>query len=135
MSKRRQKHDIYFKALAYGLFAPTVVDKRWMQIPEYLNNLAKCHRILNSLQCVNDKIATEFDALVFLYTASLCVPFNTTWFNIYIYLFRKFFPQHAKVIDLPEVESLDPYEVAKLTDLRRWIFKQQMKNLKQRKLV
>jgi hypothetical protein len=136
VSKGQQKpKDIYFKALVYGLFAPAVVDRRWMEVPEHLKILGKGHRMLNSLQCVRDEIATEFDALIYLHTASLSVPFNTTWFNIYVYLFRKFFPEHAKVINLPEVESLDAYETSQLNDLRKWIFRQQMKNLKERKLI
>ena len=85
-----------------------------------------------SLECVQNEIATEFDALIFLYTASLCVPFNTTWVNIYMYLFRKYLPSFADAAKLPVV-NLDAFEKSELEKLRKWIFKQQVKKLRKEK--
>jgi len=123
--------DLIFKSLAYGLLAPVVVDKRWNEISENLKILAKGHRMMQSMNCVTARLATEFDALVYLHTASLCVPFNTTWYNIYTYLFRKYFPMHAEVVGI-DTDSLNDYEKYQLDQLRAWIFKQQIKAIKEK---
>ena len=124
--------DVYYRSLVYGLLAPAVVDKRWKDVPEQLKILGKAHRMAKSLECVQNEIATEFDALIFLYTASLCVPFNTTWVNIYMYLFRKYLPSFADAAKLPVV-NLDAFEKSELEKLRKWIFKQQVKKLRKEK--
>jgi len=129
MLRRRSRYDPYYKYLVYGLFAPIVVYQGNEILPEYLKVLSKGHRMFNSINCVEQKIATEFDALIYLHTASLAVPFSTDWFEIYVHLFRKFFSKHADIIDLPRVE-LDNYKEHLLRDLRSWIYKQQAKHLK-----
>ena len=126
--------DKFEKALIYGICAPIIADPRWQNIPKELKELAFIQRLGNSLKCVEEEKATEFDALIYLHTASLSVPFSERWFRIYVYLFRKYFPEHAKVIELPEVK-LTELEKEELDRLRSWIYKQQIKYLRERKLL
>jgi len=34
--------------------------------------------------------------MVYLHTASLALPFSEDWYNIYTYLFSKYYPEQAK---------------------------------------
>ena len=36
--------------------------------------------------------------MVYLHTASLAIPFSEDWYNIYTYLFSKYYPKHAERI-------------------------------------
>ena len=120
------------KVIEYAILSPIVVDPRWTDIPENLKFKAFMYRLLEAPECVETEMATEFDALVYLHTASLSVPFGRVWFNIYAYLFRKFFPKHAEKIGLPEIQ-LNQLEQEELKKLRKWIFKQQIKAIKEKK--
>jgi len=82
--------ELVFK---YSLFAPIIVDPRWPEVPERLRLLVKAHRMASAVKCVEEEMATEFEALVYLHTASLCVSFDKVWFRIYLYLFNKYFPK------------------------------------------
>jgi len=42
--------------------------------------------------------ATDYEAMVYLHTASLATPFSESWYNIYMYLLSKYYPQQAKRI-------------------------------------
>ncbi|OYT30511.1 MAG: hypothetical protein B6U95_00260 [Thermofilum sp. ex4484_82] len=119
------------KIIIYGILSPTIVDRRWMEVPEDLLVLARIYRIGFAPIVLQEEMSTEFDAFVYLYTASFAVPFDATWYNIYFYLFTKFFPKHAKTLNI-KVKKLQPHEELSLNNLRRWIFKNQMKIVKER---
>lgn len=131
-----KKNDKFNDALAYALLSPTIVDPRWPEIPEHLRHKALMYRILLAPKCVEEQMSTEFDALVYLHTASLSVPLDYYWRNVYFYLFKKFFPKHAETlgqnVQLQIPNELSDYEKYLLNDLRHWLFKVQMRAVKEK---
>ena len=132
---RVKKNDKFNDALAYALLSPIVVDPRWPEVPEHLRHKALMYRILLAPKCLEEEMSTEFDALVYLHTASLSVPLNHYWRNVYFYLFKKYFPRHAEVLEKRGMKF--PSELVGtgkrlLNDLRRWIFKQQMRAIREK---
>jgi len=73
--------------------------------------------------------ATDYEALVYVMTVSFAMPLNTTWFNIYTFLFRKFHPEQAnQIFESHEGQKLDEFiEQRDLTRLKQWLWKQQNK--------
>lgn len=69
--------------------------------------------------------ATDYEAMVYLHTASLAVPFSREWYNIYTYLFSRHYPEKAGAIGVYR-DKITELENRKLTDLKRWIYRQQM---------
>lgn len=74
-------------------------------------------RLLNS-----DETATDYEAMIYLHTASLAVPFSREWYDIYAFLFSKYYPEQAKRIGVYK-EEISEMEQRKLLDLKRWIYK------------
>jgi len=72
-----------------------------------------------------DEKATDYEAMVYLHTASLAVPFSREWYNIYTYLFSKYHPEQARTIGVYR-EQITDIEKRELTNLKKWIYKQQM---------
>ena len=92
------------------------------------------NRLANSLKIIQEEKATEFEALLYLHTASLTAPLKEEWVRIYKYLFKKFYPNKLPeniAKDFPD--KLNEYERRLLDDLRRRIFKVQIQHLNENK--
>ena len=96
-------------------------------VTEDMKFKVKIHRLkaLKENRELKDK-ATDYEAMVYLSTATLCQPLSRRWSNIYFHLFGKFYPDRAKEIGV-NPNSLDPLEERELSHLKEWIFKQQRK--------
>lgn len=73
--------------------------------------------------------ATDYEAMIYVMTASLANPLNRDWFNIYAYLFRKFYPEQAKTIfsEHEGIELAKYTEARELQRLKQWLWKTQNK--------
>jgi len=69
--------------------------------------------------------ATDYEAMVYIMTASLSEPLSSTWLNIYTYLFRKFYPDKAKeIFSEHEGQKLEQWvEEPDLKRLKQWLLK------------
>ena len=82
---------------------------------------------------VEEERADDLDALLYLQSASLAVPFNAHWTRIYLHLFKKYYGHIAPPEILEDApDELDNYEKTLLDDLKHWIFKQQMKAIEEK---
>jgi hypothetical protein len=88
-------------------------------------------RLAHGTEILRDQLCTEFEAMLYLSTASLAQPISHNWYEIYMWLFRRWNPEGAKSINLEERE-LYQTQVEDLNRLRRWIFRTQMDRLRQR---
>lgn len=115
--------------LVFKLKAPIIVDKRWCEIPQQMKDRVRLERLA---KIVDDEMSTDYEAMVFLHTASLAQPFNQTWFNIYTYLFNQF---HGDIVPKPNIGAteLNEMEKAELVNLKSWIYKQQLKEWKRKR--
>ena len=121
------------KALQYALLAPTILHPGWMDAPEHLIRKAKIHRLLYAPVIVEEERADDLDALLYLQSASLSVPFDSHWTRIYLHLFKKYYGHIAPPEILEDApDELDNYEKTLLDDLKHWIFKQQMKAIEEK---
>jgi hypothetical protein len=101
----------------------------WEQdLPQRLKNELPLRRLLHVYQCLNGKAewdeATDIEALLYIYPASLAAPMSHDWARIYLYLGTKVmgdsFPQDIRV------EALSDYEMGELRGLKRWIQKKKV---------
>lgn len=132
----KRDEDIFAKAIEYALFAPFVGTPEWKDLlrDEELKFQAKLHRLANSLKIIQEEKATEYEALLYLHTASLTAPLKEEWVRIYKYLFKKFCPDKLPeniAKDFPD--ELNEYEQKLLDDLRKRIFKVQIKHLNEKR--
>lgn len=69
--------------------------------------------------------ATDYEAMVYLHTASLAVPISQEWYHIYSFLFSKYHPEQAKKIGVYK-DQITELEQRELRRLKEWIYRQQM---------
>lgn len=60
--------------------------------------------------------ATDYEAMVYLHTASLAIPLSREWYNIYTFLFSKYHPEQAKRIGVyrEQITKLEQHELRRL---------------------
>ena len=90
-----------------------------------LQRLGHHREIFETQQC------TEFEAMLYISTASLECPLNHDWTEIYMYPFKKWSPEKAKAAGIEPPDKLSRYpQQEDLTKLRRWIYRSQMHHLR-----
>jgi len=108
--------------LVRRMFAPIVVFKGYEDL---VTEDMKTRITLERMADPFSDTATDYEAMVYLHTASLAVPFSKEWYDIYTYLFSEYYPEEAKKIGVYR-ENLTEPERRKLMDLKKWIYRQQM---------
>lgn len=104
------------------MFAPIVVYKGCEDlVTENMKTRIHIERLITS-----EEAATDYEAMIYLHTASLVAPFSEDWYHIYSLLFSKYHPEQAKTIDVYR-EQLSEMERRELTQLKKWIYRQQTK--------
>jgi len=74
-------------------------------------------------------MATDYEAMVYLSTASLSAPLSRVFERIYCHLFKRFYPDKSDFI--PDHEAtLDIQAEQELRDLKRWLYNQSKKHAK-----
>ncbi|MBF8267721.1 MAG: hypothetical protein HW388_1229, partial [Dehalococcoidia bacterium] len=119
----------FVESVLYFLKAPVIVwpsyeddfRDRWDQV--------LLHRLAHAREVFAQKECTEFEAMLYVSSASLVHPLTHEWAEIYFWLFRRWRPEAAVDNDIGGHE-LDPQEREELARLRRCIFKGQMLHLK-----
>ena len=83
----------------------------------------------------DDDLATDVEALIYMYPRTLEAPLDRDWTEIYLYLGTKVMGG-AMGKDVPEdikIEKLTEYQERQLNDLKRWIREHQRKAVAERK--
>jgi len=103
------------------MFAPIVVFTGCEElVTEKMKTRIHLERLLNS-----DDSATDYEAMVYLHTASLAVPFTEGWYHIYSFLFSKYHSEPAKGIGVYR-DQITEVEQRELSNLKKWIYQQQL---------
>ena len=103
------------------MFVPIVVFTGCKDlVTERMKTRIRLERLLNS-----EESSTDYEAMVYLHTASLAVPFSAEWYHIYSFLFSKYYPEQAKEIGVYK-EIITEREEGELSNLKKWIYTQQM---------
>jgi len=121
-------NDIFFA------ISPTlIVHGAWADaIPEHLIAEIKMQRLAENMRKLRGEEiteATDAEALAYLMTASLEIPFDHKWTRIYGYLFQKFMKQKEP---FEEWIELDNYEKHLLSNLKSWILQKRREREKER---
>jgi len=93
-------------------------------IPEWMKNRVQIERLMQSLKGDYGK-ATDIEALIYIYTATLNVVPSREWVRIYQFLLKKY-----RDADFLEEIKLTDYEMKLLDDLKEWIWKVQLSKFK-----
>ena len=116
-----------FEALAELLFKPRPIigHTAWAEsITEEQKQRITIERMKQIKEANGEKIdeATDYEAMIYLSTASLATPLSPMWQRIYYYLFKKFYPEKSDFIRDHEAK-LDIQSEPELKHLKRWLFK------------
>ena len=121
--------------MMYILTAPFIGFPGWEDGWDANNNktTALVHRLGNQQEIFRDSVCSEFEAMVYLSTATMIGPISHDWGQVYMWLFQRWKPDLSKELDvLPDRPELNQNQRDDLTQLRRWIFEQQVRRLKQK---
>lgn len=117
-----------FEMLAGMFFRPIIGHTVWKDsITEEQKQRIQIERLKQIAESNGEPIttATDYEAMIYIMTASLSAPLDRTYVHIYSFLFRKFYPDKAKEI-FPDHEGqkLDQWtEEPELTRLKQWLWK------------
>jgi hypothetical protein len=133
---KNKPEDIFVDALMYNLTAPviTATGEPDRQLIETHKSNITLHRLSENikLELLNRKECTDYEAMLYLSTLSLVGPISHDAYRVYMYLAGKYLPG-AKDMLKDAAEGLEPSEQQTLTQLKKKIFADQMKQLKARK--
>jgi hypothetical protein len=105
------------------MFAPIVVFQGMEDMVTYD---MKTRIEIERLSTPAVETATDYEAMIYLHTASLAIPFSERWYRIYSHLFSKYHPEQAKTIGVYS-EQINEQEQRELSRLKKWIYHQQLK--------
>jgi len=103
------------------VLAPIIAYSGWEDIVTYeMKNRIQIERLANPLI----ETATDYEAMVYLHTASLATPLSREMTNVYSYLFSKYHTKHAKEIGVYK-NNINEIEEHELSRLKKWIYEKQ----------
>ena len=127
----RENEDSYkqgqkmFEALAAMLMRPIIGHQGWEKdITQEQKSRIKIERLKQIAQS-KGKItdATDYEALVYLSTASLAAPMDSEYTKIFQYLFQEIYPDKL----FEEKMTLSEWEQSHLKRLKEWLYKTSMR--------
>lgn len=74
---------------------------------------------------------TDFEAMLYISSASLANPPSHEWTKIYVHLFMQFYPERKEIQE--GIERANEWELRDLTRLKQWIFRKQAEALREKK--
>jgi len=103
-------------------FAPIIAYKGWEDIiTEDMKTRIQIERLANP----SSDTATDYEAMIYLHTASLATPLSREMQNIYSFLFSKYHSEQAKEIGV-YAEKITEQEQRELSRLKKWIYDKQI---------
>ena len=96
-------------------------------LPEWLKNAITLERLTENMKATKGEqsTGTDAEACAYLNTASLTVPMDGDWSQIYLYMAGKTYTRWNKS-DMPEdirVNSLTDQQTADLSSLKEWLYR------------
>jgi len=125
-AERELKRQV--KRLAWSLTKPIVVyPGGWHDtIPEWMKAEVTLQRLVQNMKG-EEGVATDIEALIYLYTASFVAPFPESWTNIYVYLTKKCTEARGKKWPKETGNpTLTEHQQDLLQRLKEWIWQQRV---------
>ncbi|MDP3063743.1 MAG: hypothetical protein Q8O40_11130 [Chloroflexota bacterium] len=116
----------------YLLKAPLILFPGWEDTFQERMKDVRLQRMIHYREIFTQKMCTEYEAMLYVSSATLVHPPSHDWYVIYMYLFRRWRPDAADSLELDASEGtkLNPNQQEDLDRLRLWVFKHQMLHLK-----
>lgn len=103
------------------LFAPIIAYTGWEDmVTEEMKNRIQIERFANP----SAKTATDYEAMIYLHTASLATPLSREMQEIYSFLFSKHNAEKAKEIGVYK-DRITEREQYELKRLKNWLYQKQ----------
>ena len=138
MTTENQVIEKGISELVGALCDPTIVyPGGWEDtIPDWLRHNVPLERLIECMKSHKgeEPTGTDSEAVIYLYTASLCFPFDHDWTEIYLYLGRKVYERWRTPdsgVTFPDdikVESLRPEQERDLSRLKAWIYERRVQS-------
>jgi hypothetical protein len=107
-----------------------VFDPGWADVlPNRLKAEITLQRLAQQMKG-EEGLATDAEALAYVSNASLAVPLDSDWAEIYQYLLTRVMKD--RVPEELRKESLDDYRMGLLGELKQWLWRQRLKARKER---
>lgn len=99
-------------------------------IPNWLKDAVVMERLVENLKVAKGEqpVGTDAEACAYLNTASLAVPIDNDWSQIYLYVATRSCQRWQKC-DLPSdivVDKISDYQMGKLNHLKVWLYQQRI---------
>ena len=129
--RRRLTDDQVVLQLLYLITGPLIGFPGWEDtLPQHRDEIT-LQRCIHHQEIFEREEATDFEAMLYISTATLAAPPSHDWFEIYMWLFSRWKPDVAQEQDLkPSRLDLYPHQQEDLIRLKRWLYRQQMEHLK-----
>ena len=109
-------------------------------LPEWLKTTITMERMIGNMKALKggEPTGTDAEACAYLYTASLTVPMDSDWSEIYLYVAGKVYEKHRTKesgATMPEdirVDQLSDYQMQHLNRLKDWLYRQRVKICQER---
>lgn len=103
-------------------FAPIIAHTGWEDmVTEEMKSKIQTERLANPMATT----ATDYEAMVYLHTASLAAPLSRELQEVYFFLFSNYNERQAKEIGVYR-EKMTDAEQRELAKLKKWIYKRQI---------
>ena len=128
LAKKQEKE--FVDTIMYGLKAPLIVTPNCVEdvIPEQLEK-HRLYCIAKAIECVENKEATDYDAMLYYSYASLENMPSHDNAECYMYLFFKFYKDAEKTLGT-KCPELDTNQLESIKKLKQWIYKKQIEGMK-----
>jgi hypothetical protein len=106
-------------------------------LPDWIKSEVTLQRLVRLMKS-DDGLATDVEALAYMYPRTLEAPLDHDWTQIYLYLATRVMGSRlsSKGAEIPadiRVEQLDPYLEGKLIELKPWIQERQRRAMAERR--
>ena len=120
----------------YLLKATLILYPGWEESFRDRMNDVTPQRFLRHRELFAQKMCTQYEAMLYISLATLVAPPSHDWYEIYMWLFRRWNMDASEKIGMDDVpEELNVNQREDLDGLRLWVFKGQMQHLKKGKGV
>ncbi|MDP3064137.1 MAG: hypothetical protein Q8O40_13145 [Chloroflexota bacterium] len=117
----------------YLLMAPLILYPGWEESFRDRMSDVTLQRMIHHKEIFTQQMCTEYEAMLYISSATLVASPSHDWYVIYMWLFKRWNKEAAEKIGMDDApEKLNSNQQEDLAGLRQWIFKGQRTRLKAR---
>lgn len=114
----------------YVFKAPIITAPRYENTITYDMRSKTIQYRLVEINNIDENKSTDYEAMLYLHTASFENPLSHSWYKLYVHTFSKYH-NIKQILGNEPMEKIHENEFEYLNDLKSWIYNKQIKHLKQ----